>query len=341
MQSIPFFRACGKAFFSRNAFIVKSQPLKAAMFPIRQPGISLINYLVPTSKNLFTKTRNFSSSSIKSNFRDLFNGTSNKYTRLERFQQYSSPNRYNQNNIYRLTLWGLAYMAGVFFLSPYLFEWQPFSYFKTHPSHLTYTIMAINCVVFGLWQIPRFLLPLQRYALLQKDFIYSKWSLIGSTFSHQEFWHLGMNMMCLWSFGTSLVMLLGPANFTSLYLNSAMAGSLFSLWFPKIARLSLMGPSLGASGALFGLFATFSYLVPNAKMMIFFFPIPFGAWYTFLGLAGWNALGAIFRWGAFDYAAHLGGSAIGVLYGWWISKHIEKQRRARRGLSFPQFVIER
>ncbi|CAI4494535.1 ADM_collapsed_G0022310.mRNA.1.CDS.1 [Saccharomyces cerevisiae] len=38
--------------------------------------------------------------------------------------------------------------------------------------------------------------------LLQRDHVTSKFSIIGSAFSHQEFWHLGMNMLALWSFGT-------------------------------------------------------------------------------------------------------------------------------------------
>lgn len=123
--------------------------------------------------------------------------------------------------------------------------------------------------------------------------------------------------------------MLGASNFFSLYMNSAIAGSLFSLWYPKLARLAIVGPSLGASGALFGVLGCFSYLFPHAKILLFVFPVPGGAWVAFLASVAWNAAGCALRWGSFDYAAHLGGSMMGVLYGWYISKAVEKQRQRR------------
>ncbi|AET39469.1 rhomboid protease PCP1 Ecym_4420 [Eremothecium cymbalariae DBVPG len=337
MHLTAFTRVHGRHFFLSNAINLQSRPSIASMMSFNKPlNLVLNKYMVKLRANLSDKTSQSISNPIKSSFGGLFDGSPSRYARLNRFQDYS-PKRSNDNKIIKLTLWGILFMGGSFLLSPYLFDIKPFSYFKLHPTHLPYALIGINCAVFGLWQLPRFWLPLQRYALLQKDHIYSKWSLIGSAFSHQEFWHFGMNMMCLWSFGTSLAVMLGPANFTSLYLNSAIAGSLFSLWYPKIARIAIMGPSLGASGALFGLFAVFSYLAPDAKIMLLFFPMPVGAWYTFLGLAGWNVVGCVFRWGMFDYAAHVGGSVMGVLYGWWISKRIHRGRKARRLLSFPRF----
>lgn len=159
--------------------------------------------------------------------------------------------------------------------------------------------------------------------------MYSSWSVIGSAFSHQEFWHLGVNMLALYSFGTSLAGMLGASNFTQLYLNSAAIASLASIAYPIIFKIPVTAPSLGASGALFGVFGAFSYLVPTAKIMLFVFPIPGGAWVAFLGSAVWNAAGCFMRWGSFDYAAHLGGSIAGVAYGWYFSKKFREARERR------------
>ncbi|QEU60954.1 Pcp1 [Kluyveromyces lactis] len=336
-----FARNCGKQFFLSNAIHLQAPkiaaplslltPLKSSLFMLGK-GTSNLNALFKPRSRFFTTTSN-----AKINLRDMFNGSQSRYTRLNRFQQFNRGSG-NSSGLIKLTLYGVLFMGGTLILAPYLFQIPPFSYFKRHPTHLPYAIIGINLAVFGLWQLPRFWGPLQRYALLQKDHIYSKWSLLGSAFSHQEFWHLGMNMICLFSFGTSLATMLGPGNFTSLYLNSAIAGSLFSLWYPRFAKIAMMGPSLGASGALFGLFGCFSYLIPNAKMMFFIFPVPFGAWFTFLGLVTWNVVGCALRWGSFDYAAHLGGSAMGVLYGWLVAKSIQKQREKRLSLgAFPRF----
>lgn len=285
--------------------------------------------------NDLTFRRQFMNTSIKKasrwDNRVFYADGSDRYTRLNRFQQYNNDgNNGKDNSIRNVTIIGIASMVGIYFGSPYLFEYVPgFSYFKTHPKVFVYSLLGVNLAVYGLWQLPRCWGFMQKYMLLQKSRIPSNWSIIGSAFSHQEFWHLGMNMLALWSFGTSIASMLGTANFFSLYMNSAIAGSLFSIWYPRIARLALMGPSLGASGALFGVLGCFSYLVPHAQILLFVFPIPGGAWIAFLGSAAWNAAGCILRWGSFDYAAHLGGSAIGVLYGWYISKQVEKRRQER------------
>lgn len=274
----------------------------------------------------------------KANWQD---DLADRYTRLNRFQQYQQ-NGYNNNgngrskdSLVKLTLIGIGSMAGIFLTTHLLFEYiPPFTYFKNKPKELVYTILGINLAVFALWQMPKMGPLLQKYMLLQKGQMINKWSIIGSAFSHQEFWHLGMNMLALWSFGTSLAAMLGTANFFSLYMNSAIAGSLFSMWYPVLARMMAVGPSLGASSALFGVFGCFAYLIPNAKILLFVFPIPGGAWVAFLASVVWNGAGCVLKWGSFDYAAHLGGSLMGVFYGWLIHKKVEERRqRANRRFS--------
>ncbi|SCV04313.1 LAME_0H17458g1_1 [Lachancea meyersii CBS 8951] len=326
----------GKLFFLSNVIHtqLKPTPLQASLF-------SPLFNLKPNAKTVVKSTRFFSQTSkINFSWKDLFNGAGNsRYARLNRFQQFqnggnrSTGSSFGSNNLRNVTIAGVLFMGATFIGAPYLFQHiPPFTYFRSHPTHLVYGLLGVNCGIFALWHVPRYWRFLQRYMLLEKDHIYSKWSLVGSAFSHQEVWHLGMNMLALWSFGTSLATMLGPANFTSLYLNSAIFGSLFSLWYPHIARISMMAPSLGASGALFGVFGCFSYLIPQAKIMLFVFPIPGGAWIAFLGSMVWNAAGCALRWGSFDYAAHLGGSLAGIIYAYLITERVkkEKQRRMRR-----------
>ncbi|CCK68550.1 rhomboid protease PCP1 KNAG_0B01030 [Huiozyma naganishii CBS 8797] len=287
-----------------------------------------LNFPPKAIDNKLTFKRQFSSTNhINLNWNDDPLG---RYNRLNRFQQYQRQGSRQGSNLRQMTLIGIASMVALFFGSSYLFTYvPPFTYYKRKPKEFVYTLLGINIAIFGLWQLPRCWNFLQRYMLLQKGHSSSSWSIIGSAFSHQEFWHLGMNMLALWSFGTSLATMLGTSNFFSLYMNSAIGGSLFSLWYPKIARLAMLGPSLGASGALFGVFGCFAYLIPHAKILLFVFPIPGGAWVAFLASVAWNAAGSALRWGSFDYAAHLGGSAIGVFYGWLISKTIQEKKNRR------------
>ncbi|GAV53259.1 hypothetical protein ZYGR_0AI05430 [Zygosaccharomyces rouxii] len=327
-------RPCRNPFFTSNYARLRFTLQKPLMGSLIQPR-SILNPSSPIvnstgGKRFFTQT-----SLLK--YRYFGGEAGDRYVRLNRFQQFQQGNERKPNSLTGLTLFGLALMTGIYFVSPYLFTYvPPFTYFRRNPSHMVYGILGLNLAVFGLWQFPRYWRFLQRYMLLEKNYVYSKWSLVGSAFSHQEFWHLGMNMLALWSFGTSLSYMIGASDFFSLYMNCAIGGSLFSLWYPHIAKIMLMGPSLGASGALFGVMGCFSFLIPNAQILLFVFPIPGGAWIAFLGSAVWNVAGCVLRWGSFDYAGHLGGSVIGVLYGWYVAQQ-SKKRRERQLQRLPRW----
>ncbi|KAL6949112.1 rhomboid protein 1 [Hanseniaspora vineae] len=284
------------------------------------------HYGANTNQRGLTLFKKLLSPATFSTKRSVFSGSN--FSRLNRFGNPSYYSRGgNNNSVKNITIFGLIFMGVTFFATPYLFQYVPgFTYFQKNPQAMVWSIIGINALVFALWQFPRNWYFLRRYFLLEKDAIFSKWSLIGSAFSHQEIWHIGANMLCLWSFGFGLANMLGSAGFFSLYMNSLMLSSLFSLWYPRIMRLMIRGPSLGASGALFGVFGTFAYLFPHAKIMLFVFPIPGGAWVAFLGGALWNLAGCVFRWGTFDYAAHLGGSLMGLAYGYYFQEIIRKKR---------------
>lgn len=318
-----FTRTCGKHFFLANR----------ATFPLKKSTSSLSNW----------KAKLINTNTIKSSIFPWLNRPHVAQLKPQQLQlkqfhssgqlQFIRISNYNYNRNYN-TLKQALIFSGLFIVgttvaTPYIFQYTPLAYFNKHPSHLVYGLIGINLAVFGLWQVPKYWRVLSRYALLEKDVLYSKWSIVGSTFSHQEFWHFAINMLALYSFGASLANMVGASTFTQLYLNSGVVASLASIAYPIIFKIPITAASLGASGSLFGVFATFAYLVPTAKIMVFVFPIPGGAWVAFLGSCIWNAAGCAMRWGSFDYAAHLGGSLAGVLYGWWIAKKVEEQRSKR------------
>lgn len=72
--------------------------------------------------------------------------------------------------------------------------------------------------------------------------------LLTAAFFHEQFWHIGMNMLALWVLGTALEPVLGRWRFVALYLLSALGGTTLSL-----LAASPYGMSYGASGAVFGL----------------------------------------------------------------------------------------
>ena len=75
------------------------------------------------------------------------------------------------------------------------------------------------------------------------------WQLVTSAFTHVEIWHIAGNMLALWFLGPQLEQVFGRMRFLALYLLSALAGSLVVYWASPEFQLTL-----GASGAIFGLF---------------------------------------------------------------------------------------
>jgi Uncharacterized membrane protein (homolog of Drosophila rhomboid) len=78
------------------------------------------------------------------------------------------------------------------------------------------------------------------------------WRLLTAAFLHAGLLHLAMNMYALFLFGPPLEAALGRARFTVLYVVSALGGSAASYAFSAPNQ-----PSLGASGAVFGLLGAF------------------------------------------------------------------------------------
>lgn len=266
---------------------------------------------------------------------------------LNRFSNYTKDAKENNfKNIFKILAFGITFMAGTFFGLPLLKDYIP-----RDPNMVIYPIVGLNLLVFGLWHIkpsnPVFQRKLAGMFLLQKNLnIFKLRQMILSGFSHKEFWHLGCNMLCLISFSGPLIATIGNVGYLSLYLNALMMSSMFSVLYPNILKLlfkrvssTSFNPSLGASGALFGVFGVFSYLYPNAHLSLFFIPLPLGAWQIFIGSVGFNLMGVIMKVGALDFLAHLGGSVVGIFYGLYFKHIIDKKRQARAGRSTSLFDI--
>jgi len=74
------------------------------------------------------------------------------------------------------------------------------------------------------------------------------WRLVTAGFIHSGLIHIGFNMLLLWWFGAPLEQGLGRGRYVALYAVSLLAGSAGALLF------SPQTPTVGASGAVFGLF---------------------------------------------------------------------------------------
>ncbi|MFD3537930.1 rhomboid family intramembrane serine protease [Streptomyces sp. NPDC058662] len=125
------------------------------------------------------------------------------------------------------------------------------------PQRVTKILIGVNAAVFLLAQIvPSIVLPLEllgRYALAfggpaEGVSAGEYHRLLTSVFLHVEWWHVIGNMIGLWVIGGPLEAALGRTRYLAVYLLSGLGGSalVYLLTAPNT-------PTLGASGAVFGL----------------------------------------------------------------------------------------
>ena len=127
-------------------------------------------------------------------------------------------------------------------------------------------------------------------------------------FMHANIGHIAFNMLSLFFIGPTVENYLGPKKFLLLYFISGLGALL--------AHLLIGGgaPVLGASGAVYGVFAAFAFLFPNTQLMLLFPPIPIKAKYLVLLLVAYDLFSGVSNASTgVAHFAHLGGAFFGIL----------------------------
>ncbi|MCX6121789.1 MAG: rhomboid family intramembrane serine protease [Ignavibacteriales bacterium] len=138
------------------------------------------------------------------------------------------------------------------------------------------------------------------------------WQLITYQFMHADFWHLFFNMVFgLWMFGMEVEHIWGAKKFLIYYLSCGVAAGLSQLILSPIFEPAL-GPTIGASGAIYGVMIAFAAMFPDRYIFLYFL-IPVKVKYFVIILIVFGVM-SVGGQGNVANLAHLGGAVAGYLY---------------------------
>ena len=139
---------------------------------------------------------------------------------------------------------------------------------------------------------------------------FEPWQLITYAFLHDpsSLTHIGFNMFTLWMFGREVEAALGSRRFLYLYFASVLSAGIVQLIVMTMTLDQNVGPTLGASGGVFGVLLGFGMLFPKRRVMLMFPPIPMPAWVLVAGYGAVELATGVFRTqDGIAHFAHLGG----------------------------------
>jgi membrane associated rhomboid family serine protease len=178
-------------------------------------------------------------------------------------------------------------------------------------------------------------------------------------FMHGGWFHLFFNMFALWMFGRVLESVWGPKRFFLYYIVTGLGAAAFHLLVNYINYKSAMNnlspteiqavleegrrlwlnnktynnpdmqdlqmilnvPTVGASGAVFGVLLGFGMLFPNTRLMLLFPPIPIKAKWLVIGYGALELYLGLTQPGSnIAHFAHLGG----MVFGFFLIKYWNK-----------------
>ena len=213
---------------------------------------------------------------------------------------------------------------------------------------VTKNLIIINLIVFVAYVLNKDFM-ISTFALFYPASKYFRWwQIITHMFMHGGFWHIFFNMYTLFIFGSVIERMIGEKKFLILYFVCGLGAVALHTgvqWLQaqdlmrKIADGSStaatayqalkMTPTVGASGAIYGLLITYAMLFPSARLTLIFPPVTLSAkWWVIIFAVIELTTGVTGAVGGVAHFAHLGG----MLFGFLLIKYWRK-----KGTLFPTY----
>jgi membrane associated rhomboid family serine protease len=196
---------------------------------------------------------------------------------------------------------------------------SPFGGFKFFPpvikalliSNVAIYLLAAFFGAFRIGEFPLAAIINDIFALYPIGGGFEVWQLFTYMFMHGEFKHLFFNMFALWMFGMDLENEWGSKKFLMYYLACGIGAGISNLFVGPL--FSPPAPTVGASGAVYGILLAFGLMYPDRPIFLYFllpikaryFVIMFLALEIYFGVTGTE--------NGIAHFAHLGGAAVGFV----------------------------
>jgi len=209
--------------------------------------------------------------------------------------------------------------------------------FMSNVPTVTRNLIIINVIVFIATLINENFMVATFAMFYPTSQYFHSWQILTHMFMHGGFWHILFNMYTLWMFGSVLERMIGEKKFLIFYFVCGLGAAALHTgveflqaqgYMAAIADGSTtaaqsyamlkMTPTLGASGAIYGVIIGYAMLFPDSKLTLLFPPVTLSAkWMVVIFAAAELLFGITGTAVSVAHFAHLGG----MLFGWLLIKY--------------------
>jgi membrane associated rhomboid family serine protease len=169
------------------------------------------------------------------------------------------------------------------------------------------------------------------------------WQLVTYLFLHGGWFHIIFNLFALWMFGSDLESKWGGKKFLTYYFVTGVGAGILDVTLNAIFPPAIPGPTIGCSGAVYGLLLAYGMLFPE-RIIYLYMIIPIKAKWFVVIMGVIEFVSSFGNGSGISHFAHLGGMLFGFLYlrGWSLPYRWQLQyhdwRRAQLRKKFEVYM---
>ncbi|MBO8451493.1 MAG: rhomboid family intramembrane serine protease [Bacteroidetes bacterium] len=207
----------------------------------------------------------------------------------------------------------------------------------------TKSIIIINVLIFIMTELNREFMIANFALFYPASPLFRPWQVVTHMFMHGGFWHIFFNMYTLFIFGSVLERVWGTKKYLLFYFVTGLGAAALHTGVQWIEAQHYMAqlaggdnaaaaalhalkvtPTVGASGAIYGLLLGYGMLFPDAVLALIFPPVALKAkWFVIIFAVIELLTGITGTGGSVAHFAHLGG----MLFGWLLIVYWKRRNR--------------